>query len=101
MLTWLRAQWRLWRVKNELYENKPERHPALAGLQVGELIPWKGTHWRVAFIKELPVPAVILVPVQETRASKVATLTRLRRADRILSKDEATVARSMARRADR
>lgn len=90
--------WRRWRVRHDLYDNKPERHPALAAFQVGELFPWKGTTWRVADIRELPIPVLILVPAGETLASKFHHLREVRRADRILSKDEAFAARRVARR---
>lgn len=85
---WIWAQWRAWRVRNDLYENKPDRHPALIGVQKGELLPWKGTLWRIADVRELPIPALILVPVVETKASKVRWLKKLRRTDKILTKQE-------------
>lgn len=85
MLTTL---WRRWRLRNELYDEQPERHPALQLVQVGELVPWKGTHWKVAAIREQPIPALILVPIQETRASAIGRLKEARREDRILTKRE-------------
>jgi len=94
------GMWRRWRVRHELYDNKPERHPALAAFQVGELFPWKGTTWRVADIREQPIPAIILVPKGETVASMFNRLREVRRADRILTKEETAAARRMARRAE-
>ena len=88
VISWLHAQWRRWRLRNDLYDDKPERHPALVGLQKGELLPFKGTLWRIADVRELPIPAVILVPVCETKASKVRWLKTLRRSDKILTKAE-------------
>lgn len=96
---WLAGHVRTWRVRRDLYDDQPDRHPALKAVRVGELFPWKGTYWRVSAIRELPVPAVILVPVMETRASRVAYLKRARRVDRIATKDEQTVAASLERRA--
>lgn len=80
--------WRRWRLRNDLYDQQPDRHPALAMIQEGELLPWKGTNWRVAMLRELPIPTVILVPAGETRASKIGRVRELRRADRILTKQE-------------
>jgi hypothetical protein len=76
-------------VRHELYGDQPDRHPALTLLQVGELLPWKGSNWRVASIRESPMAAVILVPVGETKASKLGRVRELRRTDRILSRIEA------------
>ncbi len=98
-MKFLLALWRRWRLRHDLYENEPDRHPALKPLQVGELFPWKGTTWRVADVRERPMPAVILVPHGETRASAITHLREVRRAHRILSKDEADARRRLARRA--
>jgi len=87
-MRWLLAQWRAWRVRNDLYENEPDRHPALIAIVKGEVLPWKGTLWRIADVRERPIPAVILVPVMETKASKVRWLKKLRRTDKILTKAE-------------
>jgi hypothetical protein len=90
---------RRFRVRHDLYREEPDRHPALKLCQVGELLPWKGTHWRVASIRELPFPCVILTPGRETVASQVHGLQAMRRADRILTKDEQTVRASLEKRA--
>lgn len=92
---------RTWRVRNELYDDQPERHPGLAQVKVNEIIPFKGTHWKVASIHERPIPAIILTPQGETRASKLAHLRRLRRADRIFSKAEDAGRRALEKRAGR
>jgi hypothetical protein len=97
----LRGLWMRWRVHHDLYEDKPEHHPALRSFQKGELLPWKGTTWRVADIRERPIPALILVPSGETLASKFQHLREIRRADRILSNEEAAARRRLARRAER
>lgn len=103
VVTWLVTWFRCWRVRHDLYREEPDRHPALKMIRPGELFPWKGTTWRVATIRELPIPAVILVPAGETRAAKIATLRELRRVDRILTKQERQAradapARAMARK---
>lgn len=85
MRRWLLVLWRRWRVRRDLYENKPERHPALSQVTIGEIVPFKGVNWRVADVREQPIPAVIFVPLGETRASKVQHLRELRRRDKILS----------------
>lgn len=87
------------RVRNDLYREQPDRHPALKLVQVGELVPWKGTHWRVAMIRELPEPCIILTPGRETAASQVHALQAMRRVDRILTKDEQAVRASLEKRA--
>lgn len=79
------ANVRRWKLRHELYNEKPERNPALAAVELNELIPFKGTHWRVVSIREQPIPVIILQPVGETRASKVARLRELRRTDKIIT----------------
>ena len=95
----LLALWRRWRVRNDLYEEKPDRHPALRNVQFNEIVPWKGTNWRVQMIREQPFPCVILVPAGETRASKLGRLRELRRADRILTKQERAARSALEKRA--
>lgn len=88
VVRWVLSMVRRWRVRHELFDQQPDRHPALAMIQEGELFPWKGTTWRVAMLREQPIPTVILVPAGETRASKLGRVRELRRADRILTKQE-------------
>jgi len=96
-MTWARAQWRRWRVRHDLYENQPEQHPALANLQIGELLPFKGTTWRLEMIRSQPVPCMIWVPAGETRASAIGRLQELRREDRILSRQEVQARHDIAK----
>jgi hypothetical protein len=93
------SQWRRWRLRHELYDDRPERHPALIGIVPGEVLPWKGTLWKIASVREVPIPCVILVPKQETTASKVRWLKKLRRTDRILTKQERTARAALEKRA--
>jgi len=93
------AIWRRWRVRHDLYRDEPEKHPALAQVTKGEVFPWKGTLWRVMDVRAQPIPAVILVPSGETRASQVQLVRKLRRADRILTAQEAAARASLNRRA--
>lgn len=85
MIRWLRVWIRRWRVRHDLYTDQPERHPALSQVTVGELLPFKGINWRVAAVREQPIAALVLVPISETRASKVQHLRHLRRADETLT----------------
>lgn len=87
-VAWLVTAYRRWKLRHELYEQQPDRHPALSSVQVGELLPFKGTNWRVADVREQPIPALILVPTGETKASKIGRLRELRRGDRILTGQE-------------
>ena len=88
LIAWIRRLWRLWRVKHALYDDQPDRHPALAQCARGEILVFKGTTWRIGDIREQPVPALILVPCGETRASKLRRLKELRRRHRIFTKLE-------------
>lgn len=93
------TSWRRWRLRRDLYTNAPQDHPALKNMAEGTLIPFNGTFWRIASVRSAPCPAVILVPLGETHASKFRRLREMRRVDRILSKDEQTVRRVLAKRA--
>lgn len=99
IVRWFLSLWRRWRLRNELYTEKPDLHPALKSVQRGEILPWKGTAWKVASIRSEPIPCVILMPVDETRASKVHWLKKLRRADKIISKSERAARSSLEKRA--
>ena len=102
-MRWLHGLVIRYRTRNDLYDDQPDRHPALRQLRVGELLPFKGTQWRIASIREQPIPAVVLVPVGETRASKLHALRKLRRLDKVLTareRDDQAAFRKIAGRRD-
>jgi hypothetical protein len=101
-MTWNPVRWllwavRRWRLRHDLYTQHAERHPALAKLTIGEVFPWKGIQWRVAAVNDNPLPAVVLVPLQDTRNSKLNAVRTLRRRDKIFSKQEQAARDTLAR----
>jgi hypothetical protein len=60
--------WRRWRIRHDLYDTQPDRHPALARMQKGKLLAFNGIVWRIADVRDQPMPAVILTPVSYTHA---------------------------------
>lgn len=94
-MRWLMAQWRRFRVRNDLVEHTPDAHPGLQPFADGERFVWKGVVFRVRARYTDPEPVLILEPVGSSHGAKLKRLRELRDDERFARAERDRVARGL------